>query len=572
MPKGKTEEEKKFADEPLLTPEETWNVLEFSRAMSTAYGQNYLNPFQVNERLRDINLNPLQATQDSLDSAMKSPKNSEDNIRAFSEDFEIRSMPYKRLLTYLSNMLSFDITYTSTAEPDDYETPKYKKDLRAVETFLDKFEYKKELRIATREMLRNDAYFACFRDVGDKYVLQELPSDYCKITGRWEGGYLFSFNMYWFLMPGTSIDMYPDFFRKKYKEIWVDSNTTGKYNPALAPEAREKSQWIFWVDVPVDVGVCFKLTEELATRLPYFTPIFNDLLLQPLIRNLQKNINMAEASKIIIGEIPMLNRDAKAAVKDSVAISPDLLGKFMALVKSAISDAVKMASAPLTNMQGINFTGDNEMYNSYLRTALASAGINTNLIFSSNIKPNAIETQLSLNVDEQLMTVLYDQFALFMNYWLNKFTRTFKFQLEFEGTDFFLDRTARFENAMTLFDKGIVLPQKIAAAIGMKPAQLRKHMEESAAWDFVHLLTAPSFIEQQEMANTNFKNQQQIAKISTQKVPAVAPSAPQNPVTPKKSTTATSGGRPKKPLSKLGDEGLATRDQATNVGRGGKVR
>jgi len=99
----------------------------------------------------------------------------------------MRSMPYKRLLSYLTNMLAFDITYTSTADDvDDFNSAKYKKDLKSVETFLETFHYEKELRIATKEMLRNDAYFACFRDVGDGYVLQELPNDYCKITGRWQ--------------------------------------------------------------------------------------------------------------------------------------------------------------------------------------------------------------------------------------------------------------------------------------------------------------------------------------------------------------------------------------------------
>jgi len=121
----------------------------------------------------------------------------------------------------------------------------------------------------------------------------------------------------------------------------------------LPPEARQRSQWIYWVDIPVDVGVCFKLTEELATRLPYFTPVFNDLILQPLIRNLQKNADMAAASKIIIGEIPMLSRDTKSNGKRQCGYHPELLGKFMALVKSAISDSVKMASAPLTNMQAL---------------------------------------------------------------------------------------------------------------------------------------------------------------------------------------------------------------------------
>ena len=499
--------------EPEIPEKEIWDVLEFARGLVSMYNQGYVTPELISSRMRDINLNPMAATEDALNTALTTPKENELQLRQFSQDFELRSMVYKRLMSYLANMLAFDITHTSNAEPDDYKTPKYKKDLKAIENLLDSFDYKRELNLVVREMLRNDAYFGCIRnDLGNKIVLQELPPDYCKITGRWEGGFLFSFNMYWFLMPGVDINMYPDFFKKKYKEIWVNPNNPQTYIPSLPPEMRGGNTWIYWIDIPVDIGVCFKLSPELATRLPYFTPLFNDLILQTLMRNLQKNANMAAASKMIIGQVPLLNKDIKATVKDSIAISPDLLGKFMALVKNALSESIKVASAPLEDMQGISFDSENEIYDSYLKTTLASSGINTNLIFTSDVKPNVLETQLSLNVDEQMMTSLYPQFDTFMEFLSRKYTKNFKFQFNFEGTNFFLNRQQRLESTTNMFNLGIVLPQKIAAAIGMKPHELRKHMEESAANGFMGQLTPPSLEAQKTMAEIQGKQQEKLAE------------------------------------------------------------
>jgi len=544
-------------DEIILTEEQVWSVIEFSRSLSTAYGSMYMSPELLSARMRDVNLNPLAATQTMLDEAMQSPKDNEKHLQEFSQSFELTSMVYKRLLSYLGNMLAFDITYTSNANVKDYETLKYKRELETIESFIDRFDYLKEFRIVVKEMLRNDAYFGCMRDVGDAVVLQELPPEYCKITGRWGKGFLFSFNMYWFMQPGVSMDMYPPFFKEKFIEIWGTDGKIPGYDPGLPPELRGSSSWIYWVDVPPSVGVCFKLTPELATRLPYFTPLFNDLILQPLMRTLQKNSAMASASKIIMGEVPYLNKEAKATVKDSIAISPDLLGKFMALVKSALSDSVKIASAPLENMQGIEFKPDNEMYDSYLRTALASSGINTNLIFSSDIKPNSIETQLSLNVDEQMMTALYDQFSAFMTYWGDRYTQKYKFTFEFEGTNFFLNREFRYTKAMDLFDKGIVLPQKIAASIGMKPSVMRKHMEEAKATDFMGMLTNPMFMQQEKIAKESAKSN-------------INPGNPSTKIAENIGEAKTKG-RPKKKDSELSDEGDATRAQGTNLGRGGKI-
>lgn len=580
----------------LLSKEDVNYVIDFARAYGNGIYNSYLNPDLVSGRMKDINMNPQAAEEAALATAIKEPKNNEKQFRAFSQAFEVSSMIYKRLLSYSANMLSFDITYTANAKsPDDYNTAKFKKDLDAVENFLDRFEYKKEFRVVVKEMLRNDTYFGLLRqDLGNKYVLQELPPEYCKITGRWENGFLFSFNMYWFLQPGVDIDMYPAFFKKKYKELWQSPNTTQRYNPGLAPELRAGSVWVYWVDVPVDIGVCFKMQSEIATNLPYFAPMFADLLLEPLMRNLQKNINMAAASKLVMGQVPFLQKDVKATVRDSISISPALLGQFMALVRNAISESIKVASAPLEDIKGISFDGDNEMYSKYKRTAVASSGANTNLLFSDEIKPNTVETQLSLNVDEQIVTTLYPYFDEFMEYHINKHARTYRFKFYFEGTDFYLNRSERQEFVWGLFDKGVILYQKIAAAHGMKPSQMRKYMEESAAMDFMGKLTPPAIQlakvttdmqteSQKEIANVTAKNQKDLAKTNAELAPKPAPSTGAKPAAKKPAAkapapakapaapkTAGKKGRPKMKDSEISEEGMQTRTQGSNIGRGGK--
>jgi len=347
----------------------------------------------------------------------------------------------------------------------------------------------------------------------------------------------------------VDVDMFPPFFRKKYQEIWGDASTMNYY-PHASPLDRGSSSWVYWVDVPVDVGWVFKMSPEIATRLPYFTPLFPDLVLQPLMRNLQKNINMSAASRMLLGEVPLLNKEQKVTVKDSIAISPALLGQFLALVKSAISDSIKVASAPLQNMKAVNFPAENEMYDLFLRTALASSGVNTNLIFSSNIKPNAIETQLSLNVDEQLMTAVYPQFDEFVSYFINTLTKYYKFTCHFEGTSFFTNRSQRKTEVLALLDKGIVLPQKIAAAHGITPWDMRKMMEEADADGFVDKMTPPQMVLLEKYTP--------------------APVAPAGGDGKGKPLGGAPEGRPKKPDDQLTEGGDGTRARADNVGRGGK--
>ena len=207
-----------FAEQELLTRDEVFSVVEFAKAMSGMGMGAYLTPDLINSRMRDLNLTATQATESSLATALANPKDSEKQLREFSQSFEITSQPYKRIINYLSDSLSFDITYSADAEFKEYKTKKYKDDLKSIEKFLDGFDYKKEFPVVVREMIRNDAYFCAVRDVGNgQIILQELPAQYCKITGKWAGGFLFSFDMSFFLLPGSNLEMWPPFFTKKYK-------------------------------------------------------------------------------------------------------------------------------------------------------------------------------------------------------------------------------------------------------------------------------------------------------------------------------------------------------------------
>lgn len=479
-------------------------------------------------------MNSLVPTQDKLTSALSDPKNSEIELQGISEHFEIASQPYKRLLSYLGNMLSWDLTMTPlNAEKDDYKTNSYKKDLKIVEKFLDDFDYEKEFEVAVKEMLRNETFFCSPRLDMEVPILQELPASpvYTKITGRWSYGLLFSMNMYFFTLPGADLNMFHPFFAKTYGEIWgMNGSKIKSYVPSLPAQSRGMSAWVYWQDVPIDVGWAFKMTPEIATRLPYFTGLFSDLILQPIMRTLQRDMNMSAASRILAGEVPFL-KDTSAKVADQIAMNPETLGKFLQLVKTAISSAVKVAAAPLNNIQGISFPTDNAMYPTYLKNLLAASGVNTSLIFTSDARPNQLESQLSLNTDEQLMMALYPQFNAFLRYNVNKLTKKFKWDFEFEGTKFFTNREERLNRQKDLLEFGIVLPQKIAAAVGMKPQNFRRQMEEAKENGFVESLT-----------------------------PIV-----------KASQSPSDGGRPRKDNGKLGDAGAQTREQGSNISKGGKI-
>lgn len=485
--------EEKKNDEILVSKEEVFDVIKFASAMY-GYGYNYnlLTPDLLNQRIKDISFNPLSPTSANITDALNNAKNSEEQLRDYIEFFEILSMPLKRIFSYMTSHLALDLQYTvkNTMKDDEYNSNKYLKDKEILYEYFDKFDYRASFRNIAKQLLRNEICVVTPREDKETIVLQELPLQYCKITAKGRRAPLVSFNFYYFIQPGVDINLYPDFYKRKYVELFGGKDDVQKYNPSLPPELRGNSEYNFWVDLPPTEGWVFKLDTSLMTAVPYFSAMLPLLINDQTMIALQKNINMASAAKILFGEVPMRKDEKGASVADMVALSPIQLGQFMALAKSAVGDAIKVSAAPLENMQSFSFDGDTDLLSKWIQTSLSMSGMDTSLIYSMQTKANLVDSQLSFESDSKIMEQqLYPQFAAFLDYWANIRTSKYKYRFRLEGNDYYLNRTQRFDRAMQLSDKGIVLPQMISSAIGLLPQEFERMLQESRATGFADKLT-----------------------------------------------------------------------------------
>jgi hypothetical protein len=535
LPRGRLK--KNNNEEELLSEQEVWSVIEFAKNITSVYGNIY-NPMLVNQRMQDINMNPLAATQDGIDKSLLKPKDNEENLVGFSEFFELTDMMYKRMINYLGNMLSFDLQWVCiNAKGKDYLSPAYKKDEQKMYDFLDKFNVKKEFKKVVRQITRQESFYSVLREDGEKYLLQELPRSFCKIDGHWDYGTLFSFNLYWFMQPGVSLEMYPESMQQIYSN-WLE-NKNSIYNPANLLNKRDGS-FVYWHQVsPLDGYWVWKFNPDVVTDVPFLSPLFSDIVLRPLIRRLQTNIYMLQSQKVMVGLIPLLGKEVKGgSIKDNLAVSPEVLGKFLGLLKQGLSEAIKISGAPFDDIKTFDFDGtDKQILQEYTKTTSALSGINSRLIFSLDKQSN-IESQLSINVDEYLMTYMYPYFEDFLNYQINKRMKKYYFKFSFVGTEFDINKKKRYDEAMGLLDKGFFLPHLVSSAIGILPHDLERMLDEAKTkkWDEKLIPIVSAY--------------QQSGKDISNK-----------------------GGRPKAEENNepMNDNTEASKDNSSNLGRGGKL-
>ena len=228
-----------------LSKNDLQDIIDFSAGLMAV--DNFYSPFLSNQLLTNLNNNPRLPNAEAVKKALNDYKNSGADLQGFVEFASAFDMIFKRTLYSYANALSFDlqITCKNAYTKGDYESEEYKKDRQTVDNFLTNFDYKKEFYNVLLNVLKRDSYFTWFRKTKSgnrgkmKYALQIMPQDYCMLTGYFEKGLLWSFNVLYFMQPGVDIEGFDPSLKKTYLD--AIENAELNYKPSAPLDQRTGS-------------------------------------------------------------------------------------------------------------------------------------------------------------------------------------------------------------------------------------------------------------------------------------------------------------------------------------------
>jgi hypothetical protein len=434
-------------------------------------------------------------------------------------------MPFKKLVEYYASILEFDYTLTPiNATYKQMESDAFAKDYKKVNDFFNRFDIKREFYRVMKKIMMEDVMYTYVRDNGKVLTLQEMPSDYCLIDARNEYGFMYSFDMMYFNLGGVDINGYAPEFKRYYNSA-LRARDSREYVPNMRPELRG-GRWCMWQQIPIEKGWVFKFNDLNPTAIPPLASLFSSAIDLEDMRKLQKNKNMLEAYKIIMGVIPRNKDNRTGSQKDDLAITPETAAKFAQLVNSSLPDGVYFKTVPFEQLESFEFKNETDLVTSGIQNLYSNSGT-SGYLFASGDKVNASVIKATQATDEAFIKPMYQQFEQFLNYHLGRLTGKFKFNIEFEGTIW--DKQQRQDTAMKFAQSGMIMPQKLAASIGMAP---------------------DSFVNQLGMSKA--------MKIS--ELFQILPTAYTQ------SAKSGEGGAPVKSDDKIGDAGEITRDAVSNEG------
>ena len=548
-------------EEKVLTEQQVWDTIEFANALysgnpRSSMGnmfQGWFNPYTQNENL--IRLNNLPTNTPTLDEVQKELAEARfdtTTLQGYSEFLQTFDRIYGKTLDYFEGLLAFDLRMTCiNASGEDYNKKAYKEDLKRAYKFLDKFDYKSEFRNVVRQILKTGISYNWLRDsVGNynededaldikksrSFSLQVLPQDRCILTGyaTLQDGSgakvpIFDFDLDYFLRSSVDIKLFDPWFRTQFNKMFK-----GKDSVNYVPHAQLKAHkglYTNWTQTsPVYGAWCFKFDLSNFQIMPPLGSLMKSAINNDAVQNLQADKDMISAYYLLAGEIGMMDGLKSGEKANQTKFDPKTLGTFMGYVTSGLKRNVKAVAMPLENIRGWQYTDANpNMQENQLKTSSSQGASASRLIYSSSSMSQA-EIQNAIITDYNYMSSLYPQFANFLEYFVNRKTKKYKFKFTFTGSTYPFERETRTKQINELANIGLTLNESAwASAYGYAPQEFARMLEEAHYGDLQDKLTI--------LANLNTMNTTDVGN------------------------ARASGGRPEKSDNELSDKGAESRDR-----------
>lgn len=501
-----------------ISEQEVWNVVEYAEALYRGLKglsiDEYYNTQTENRTLVGLNNNPQVPTQDSIREAIANYKTEAENLQDYSEFMRMWDGIYNQLIDYKLNLLSFDVNKycINIKDPKEYSSKEYKEDCKRVSKFFENFCTKQEFRDVTKNMLINDTFFVWLRDSygsfddeaislenEDGYVekklqsfaLQIMPQKYCKITGQFVSkgakGFTWDMDMNYFLNQNSNILDYDPSLIKSFnsmkqngalRSFIIDNNAQLNKTNGMATNS--------WVRTKVNNGAwVFKYDTSNFNAVPPMAYMLKACFTNDVIEKLQMDKDIISANAIILGEMKTRDKDNVGNNKNAFTIDPKQVGQLMKLARNGINKNIKQIALPLEETRLYQFADNNSnMYKNKLNSTGALGAHNGAMVYTdSNLTQE--QAQIATTIDfESIANSVYPQFENFLNFFVNKKTKKYKFRFKLSGSTIGFIRQKEIDNHLKFSDKGVqVPPQRIGTLLGYEAEEFESYMAEAMYGD-----------------------------------------------------------------------------------------
>ena len=420
----------------------------FSR---TAFGAAMTdNPYIQNRRIKGISSAAFPFKKDDVAKFLTKPQDNELPLRQTMEWARYAAYPIFNIIKTYQDVLSCNwYNYPKYADESDAKTEEFKREWRLLEKICDKLKPKQMAHMIMGlcgELGKVHYYLRAKVDKShnscDFAYMQQLPSDWTKIIGfNNVSKYTLSFNLMYFMMPGTDIRQFGPLFMSMFDEMmnFVPRNYSkdGKvvYNDFDVKKFSAESQrrpikgnpevyqqngeWFYWVSLPPTECWTFEIDDTTRNVFSPFVGLLISAIQQADYEQVQLAILQNPLIACVLAEMETIDT-AVASQADPIKISPATRQAYSVLWDSLMSQnntsGIGFYAAPFKDMHleslaeapnAANISGKGYEY------LIQKSGIG---IISASSDPRVGMVQIAAKLAAQFGRVVYGQFENMMSH------------------------------------------------------------------------------------------------------------------------------------------------------------
>lgn len=449
-----------------------------------------------NHRVKAISPLPVDYSKEDIGEMLRNPYNSEKGLRETSQVLRWTAYPYFKVTKTYQDIS----TYRYYFKPIyiDKETAK-KEDFKREAILLDKLNKKLKPELfahkITGQAINEGKVFYHLRADIDKVhnkvnyaFMQQLPSDWCQIIGFNNiSGYTVSFDLMYFMQPGTDYKQFGDLFdpyienfvsifeepeKLPNKKFVYSSKNTIDYkgrrleiNPDKVKSEwfggprifMQNGRWMYYVSLPIDKVWTFEIDDTTTAAAPSLSGLMLTYSQQSDYEAAQLSLLLNPLIKIFTGEIPYRDENG-ATPEDSYKLSVGGRAMFEAFFNQLMSanntGGTAFYSAPFENIKSHDFAESanaNEISESFNRYGMEKAGLAGLIPVTDDVKASQVDA--SMKIESRFTTAtIYSQFERMMESLYDKLNLKYSWTFKMFGT-IFTEKEIR-ENAQKALDIG----------------------------------------------------------------------------------------------------------------------
>lgn len=526
-------------------------------------GMNYANQPQIqNARVKAISTLPADYTKDDIGAFLRAPYQHEKELRQTSETLRFTAYPYFKIAKTYADIPTYK-HYIKPLYAEDVTT----KDFLREATLLDKFAkaLRPEIichRIAGQAVMQGKVFYVLRTAIDRSHnkveyaFMQQLPTDWCTIIGYNNvSGYTISFNMMYFLQPGTDYRQFGNLFEpylddfsamfekpKAKDERFVYASDGGisvnerltfypsnaKRNATGNPrvEYAQNGRWAYWVSLPIDRVWTFEIDDTTPAVVSPLAGLMLTYAQQADYEAAQLSLILNPLIKIFTGEIPYFDNNGTMK-EDAYQLSNGGRALFEALFDALMAGhntgGTAFFTAPVNNIKSHDFNESanaNDVSSSFNKYAGTKAGLAAIIPVDDDIK--AGQVQASVDLESRYTFPVLRQFERMIDTFIKSLNLKYEWEFKFVG-DIYHEKDLR-ESALKAIANGDISAHYILSALDgeswIDKLTMMKSVKESGLLDYL-IPPVTSYTMKQETSNLPPQGRPKSEGISESKEKAV---------------------------------------------------